>query len=530
LLAKQGQVLMQVSSLAALQMALEQFYPALLLIEEPDPVLLLSACQQARAWAAHLPIVPVLPAGQTPDLAALDPYVADYLRQPFAPQELLARVRGGLAQGLRESKYNETLLKSIFEGINFNVFVIEVIGDHDFVVSAVNPAHTQNTGLPAEALRYKRIDDLAQEGTLTPEAAATIKARYQQCTTSGQVLVYEETIELHGQTSHWLTHLAPMVNAQGRVYRIIGSSINISLHKKTEMQLRETQNRFQLLTDNIPGLLFQYLARADGTGTMIYLSPGLTKVSDSNAESMANMNMADWLARIHPDDRAQVDASAAQARTSGKPWHADFRVMGSAGKDKWVRVAVQPIVQPNGDCQWNGLVLNITENKELVEEIQRQYYILKGIYESVPSSIFSIDTHYHYTSFNQAHYNSIKRLYGVDIQLGQNAMEGFGGHAERQHIAHQNLDLALAGQTVTASGFYGREGRPQRFIEVTHNPILDQQGPHPPQTGRGAAGKQRTRAPRKERTAPVHFGKSQGHYHILARHPLLLQGIHHLAL
>ncbi len=224
-------------------------------------------CLQLRAgnYAAPPKIILTL-TGATADLAQVEPYVDDYIRYPFAQPELKAKLRNSLPQTYAVASgpgraqlsslpasdnltatndamlRNKAFLHGIYEGIDLNVFIIEVIGENDFVVRGVNPAPVQHTGLAAKDLIDKNIDELAVQGLLTREAINRLKAHYQLCVTSGQPLEYEEIVVLRGDiTSRWLTHLAPVADAQGKVFRIIGSSMDTTERKEVEQHLIESR-------------------------------------------------------------------------------------------------------------------------------------------------------------------------------------------------------------------------------------------------------------------------------------------------
>jgi PAS domain S-box-containing protein len=101
--------------------------------------------------------------------------------------------------------------------------------------------------------------------------------------------------------------------------------------------------------------------------------------------------------------------------------------------------------------------------------------ILQGIIESHDCPIFSLDIHYCYTSFNQAHYLTMRGLYGADIELGKNLLEYQTVAADREKTkAH--LDRALQGERFVAGAYSGDENRVRRFFEVIHNPVKDEDG------------------------------------------------------
>jgi len=113
----------------------------------------------------------------------------------------------------------------------------------------------------------------------------------------------------------------------------------------------------------------------------------------------------------------------------------------------------------------------ISERINAEETVQRQYFTLHGIIESVESPIFSIDTEYRYTSYNKVHEGVMKSLYGSDIEVGRNILDYMTVPEDRE-IAKQNLDKALSGITLLEEAFSGDEGLSRLYFEVSHNPIF----------------------------------------------------------
>jgi PAS domain S-box-containing protein len=105
------------------------------------------------------------------------------------------------------------------------------------------------------------------------------------------------------------------------------------------------------------------------------------------------------------------------------------------------------------------------------EALRRQFLTLRAINESFNSPAFSIDTDYRYTSFNSAHADVMRALYGVDITIGLSMLECQTVEEDRA-IAKMNVDRALAGESLVEEAFSG-EAEAQRYFEVSHNPIFD---------------------------------------------------------
>jgi PAS domain S-box-containing protein len=108
---------------------------------------------------------------------------------------------------------------------------------------------------------------------------------------------------------------------------------------------------------------------------------------------------------------------------------------------------------------------------DLTEALKRQFLTLKAINESVSSPVFSCDTDYRYTSFNTAHAEAMRSLYGADITIGASILE-CQTVAEDRETAKRNLDRALSGEFLVAEAYSGDRAS-RRYFEVSHSPIFD---------------------------------------------------------
>jgi len=143
-------------------------------------------------------------------------------------------------QLLRE---REAFLNSIYNGSASAIFVVNVEPDHTFRFVSVNPAYENLTGLPASFLAGK-----SPEAVLVGEAAQITLQRYTECAQYQTTMIYEESLHLQGRDAWWLTTLTPLVDEQNRVYRLIGTSLEISDRKQAEQELQQRAERDRQLS------------------------------------------------------------------------------------------------------------------------------------------------------------------------------------------------------------------------------------------------------------------------------------------
>ncbi|MBD2464713.1 PAS domain S-box protein [Oscillatoria sp. FACHB-1407] len=138
-------------------------------------------------------------------------------------------------------RQSEEFLRSIYEGIAGSIFVVDVLETGDFRFAGINPTHAQLTGIALEQLLGKTPEDV-----LPPAAAIAVRQRYQECVTVGKPITYEECLPFEGVDTWWITKLTPLYNEQNRIYRLIGTSINISDRKRIELELRQVALRLEV--------------------------------------------------------------------------------------------------------------------------------------------------------------------------------------------------------------------------------------------------------------------------------------------
>lgn len=134
----------------------------------------------------------------------------------------------------------EEFLRSIYEGVEQSIFVIDVTEDGEFRYVDLNPAHAKLTGISSEQLRDKAPADI-----FPPDLAAAVIQRYQSCVDAGTHITYEECLPFRGEETWWITRLSPLRDKRQRIYRLIGTSINITDRKRMEQDLRAFTHRLE---------------------------------------------------------------------------------------------------------------------------------------------------------------------------------------------------------------------------------------------------------------------------------------------
>ncbi|MCW2313962.1 PAS domain S-box protein [Rhodoferax antarcticus] len=211
-----------------------------------------------------------------------------------------------------------------------------------------------------------------------------------------------------------LTNAADPVMAAGKVFRSLtefkrcdGASIWVELSgamldastsesmwiflDTTERQhaqavRQEAAQRLQKLSNRLPGVLYQYLLRPDGSACLPYASEAIRQVLRVNPEDV-NEDATAVLSRNHPDDAAQFLASIQASARDLTPWQHEYRMLFDDGSVRWLYGNSVPERLDDDSVLWHGLVTDITERKAADDRLRQ----LSRSVEQAPVSIVTTD-------------------------------------------------------------------------------------------------------------------------------------------
>jgi signal transduction histidine kinase len=140
---------------------------------------------------------------------------------------------------------------------------------------------------------------------------------------------------------------------------------------QAERVLRENEARFRALASNIPGMVYQFLRRPDGSESFQYVSEGCPKLLAVSAQALLS-NAQLFLDLILPEDRASYDRAMARsaAELTDINWEGRIRI-NTANEIKWVNLRSSPRLLDDRATQWEGIMSNITHSKLAELEIKR---------------------------------------------------------------------------------------------------------------------------------------------------------------
>ncbi|MFW6264290.1 MAG: EAL domain-containing protein [Cyanobacteriota bacterium] len=241
---------------------------------------------------------------------------------------------------------------------------------------------------------------------------------------------------------------------------------------RVEIALRESQARFQKMADNVPGVIFGYRLRPDGSDEYTYISSGFREMYGFEPDSALKDSRVVWN-MTHPDDLEHLKQSVITSYQTLQTWQCVYRVILPSGELKWIQGISRPTQQSNGDVIWDGLIIDISERKQAEAALQESESRYRLLAENMKDLVclHDVDGRYLYVS------PSCESLLGYRYEemLGQDPYTFF--HPDDRDRIYQEARLALLNEKPIPITYRMRHKSGQYiWFETLTKPIMNQSG------------------------------------------------------
>ena len=227
------------------------------------------------------------------------------------------------------------------------------------IIVTWNEGATRIFGYTPEEVIGKSITILIPPDRISEEPA--ILARLRQ----GQRVDHFETVRVRkdGSLLDISLSVSPVRNAAGEVVGASKIARDISQQKRAEEALRVSNERFRLMADSAPVLIWI----ADHTKGRNWFNRRWLEFTGRSSEQEAGFG---WTQNVHEDDLAGCLQAYAEGFDTRRSFRSEYRVRRADGMARWIIEQAHPLFEGPGGAfsGYIGSCVDITESKQIQSE------------------------------------------------------------------------------------------------------------------------------------------------------------------
>jgi PAS domain S-box-containing protein len=182
-------------------------------------------------------------------------------------------------------------------------------------------------------------------------------------TIRGEEIVVERP---DGLRRHVLVHPQPVFDKSGAVIEAFNMLVDITEHKQAERALRESEDRFKIVADTAPVMI--WMAGTDKEYN--FLNTGWLKFTGNSMEQ----EMGDgWMEGIHPDDLDSCLKTYTTHFDARQNFNLEYRLKRHDGMYRWLSCSAVPRFASDGSfVGYIGSCIDIEDKKLIAEALEKE--------------------------------------------------------------------------------------------------------------------------------------------------------------
>ena len=307
---------------------------------------------------------------------------------------------------------NEHWLRSV---VQYSMDIVTIV-DPEGTLRYASPAWERVLGHnPAEMVGAMNVLDYVHPDDLPHVLEATEGALLKGGTTTNKV---EHRFRHADGSWRWMESVGAYLLDDTSVGGVVVNSRDVTERKQTEEALKAAEARYRTLVEQIP--VVTYIDSVEDPDTPLYTSPQIEKMLGYTPGEWLTEKL--WPKRLHSEDEARILDADERFETHGEPFGEEYRLLAKNGSVVWVREEAVLVEDEAGEpLYWQGIILDITQQKEAEEEIRRS----EKRFRTLTQNSSDLITLFSATGIILYQSPSIERIlgYGQDETLGDNSFD-----------------------------------------------------------------------------------------------------------
>ncbi len=244
-------------------------------------------------------------------------------------------------------------------------------------------------------------------------------------------------------------------------------------HKKTEEALRESQEMFLQIADNVREIFFVVDTVQK---KFIYASPAYEAVWGRKRQSLYD-DCLSWLDNVYPEDKAQIRAALKRQFREQSEFDEEYRILRPhGGQPRWIWTQAFPVFNDAGEpYRVVGVSEDITNRKRAEAALRKSEANMRAILYNNLLAFILIDNNGSIRAFNTAAYDFVRTFFGRGIREGAFIYD-YMTEQERK-MFEDEFEIACQGGTVVVERqLEGIDDGQARFFEFNYVPAVTNEG------------------------------------------------------
>lgn len=275
--------------------------------------------------------------------------------------------RKQMEHALQESEYRYRIVSEI---ISDYAYSYRVLPEGTIQYDWTTPSFTRLTGYTPEELDdtfclYHPEDE--------PRVAADVALTIQGQPTTGEYRIVTKSGE-----ERWIQVSRQPVWDEKRVAKFYGAAKDITQRKRAEAALRESENRYRIVSDMISDYAYSYQVDAQGKMHFEWMTDSFTRITGYSVEEVGHV-----FKLYHPEDEPLATRHV-QETLMGLTTEGEYRLYNRNGDLRWFYIFRQPVWDEKEKrvVRFYGVAQDITERKKAelaLMESEERYRVISEV-------------------------------------------------------------------------------------------------------------------------------------------------------
>ncbi|MBK8880821.1 MAG: PAS domain S-box protein [Bacteroidales bacterium] len=192
------------------------------------------------------------------------------------------------------------------------------------------------------------------------------------------ILTIEYRFMNNDKTFKWIESTFTNLLTEEGIESLVINFRDITERKKAELALFqrfELQDQLSKIALTVPGMIFSFKMRPDGSFYMPYCTPLLEDLWGLRPEELKD-DFSPAIEMIKLEDMAHTVESIIESARTMSPWRDTFRVNHPEKGELWIEGSSLPRLEPDGSILWHGFIQDVTSRKQtelILKDSERRY-------------------------------------------------------------------------------------------------------------------------------------------------------------